>query len=282
LTAPALWFVFLAGLIVVGAVIAVALRGRNGRVGRAGPAAYLGYGLSLVCILVGVTAMGSAVHSVAELVGPASVDFIGIGVEFPPCSVTQSTATTNPAVPSNFVPCINYGTSSSNQASLPVGSSISGASTFGASLGAFPGVSDHNEYISDAVAAALFALVAGIGYRLIWRRTRQLGAGVQQDLVALDQFGASYGYIIAGIAGASLLLFVPVAADAVFRAAAPGIAQASGHADGLREFATFLALSIVAALVLIYHLRYARHLTNAGMDPPNQGPEDGAGPERSE
>ncbi len=273
---------FLVGLIVVAAVIVFALRGRSGRAGRAGPAAYMGYGLSFVCISVGLVAGGIAVHSVSELVGPAPLTFDGIGPEFPPCSSTQSTATTDPAVGTGLVPCVNYGTSSAGQATFPIGTSTSDGGLFSASLVASGGGSDRNQYISDAVAAALFALVAGFAYRWIWRRTRQLHSGMVEDLVALDQFGANYGYLIAGLAAASLLLFVPLAADAVFRAVAPGIAQASGHADGLREFVTFLALSGAAAGLVVYHLRYARALTDAVMDTLNQKSEDNQGPEESE
>ena len=39
-----------------------------------------------------------------------------------------------------------------------------------------------------------------------------------------------------------------------------GINQTYGHADGLRDLVTYLALSVVAGSILMYHLRFARTL----------------------
>ena len=63
------------------------------------------------------------------------------------------------------------------------------------------------------------------------------------------------------LSGLLLLVFVPIAADSIFRGIAPGINQTYSHADGLRDLVTYLALSLVAGFVLVYHLRYARTMT---------------------
>src|SRR5262249_6492637 len=74
------------------------------------------------------------------------------------------------------------------------------------------------------------------------------------------QFGAAYGYLVAALSAVLLLIFVPAAADNVFKAIAPGVNQASGHAEGIRGFVTFAVLSALAAMALVHHLRYAKRL----------------------
>jgi hypothetical protein len=59
---------------------------------------------------------------------------------------------------------------------------------------------------------------------------------------------------------APAMVFVPLSVDSIFRAIAPGVNETSGHADGLRNLVTFLALSALTAAILVYHLRYASRL----------------------
>jgi hypothetical protein len=130
-----------------------------------------------------------------------------------------------------------------------------------------PEILDSNQYISAAVTAGLFALAALIGYLVVWPRSRRVGSESDTDQGRVRQFGIAYGYLVAALAAVSLLIFVPVAADNVFRAIAPGVNQASGHADGIRGFITSAVLSALSAIALVYHLRYTNRLRES--QPPN-------------
>jgi hypothetical protein len=139
-----------------------------------------------------------------------------------------------------------------------LGLGTSGAAGSYLSLSSVP--SGTNHYISVAVAAALFGLATLVGYSLTWRRARQLVDHTGLGEPPVGRLPLNYAYLVAGLAALSLLVFVPVAADSNFRAIAPGVNETSGHADGVRNLITFLALSVLAGGILIYHLRYAATL----------------------
>jgi hypothetical protein len=99
-----------------------------------------------------------------------------------------------------------------------------------------------------------------VGFILTWRRARQLVDDGCLGEAPVGRLPLNYAYLVAGLAALALLVFVPVAADSIFRAIAPGVNETSGHADGVRNLVTFLALSVFAGGILVYHLRYADSL----------------------
>jgi len=294
-------------LVVVAALVAVAISGRNDRSRRVGPAGYFLFGLSLLFLGVTIVSAGVGVHAVSELVGPAPGDanfgyFPDSGDPgFPPCSDTSSSSSTSPitALPSatsttlpaantttpGDTPCVDFGDSGSTSSIDSPASGLSDLSPNGfGDSGGVVSFSDElslsssnstNHSISAAVAAALFAIAAFLGYALVWPRACLLVARSDLD-DGLEQFALGYAYLVAALAAISLVVFLPVAVDNVFRAIAPGINQTSGHAPGGRGLVTFLALSALAAAVLVYHLRLARDLrdpTGFDLDGPD-GDED--------
>ncbi len=68
-------------------------------------------------------------------------------------------------------------------------------------------------------------------------------------------------YLVAGSAAVARLGFVLAVADSIFRAIAPGVNQASGHADSRRNVVTLPALTAMAAGTLVYHLQLAAVLS---------------------
>jgi hypothetical protein len=113
-----------------------------------------------------------------------------------------------------------------------------------------------------SVLGGLFGLTAAAAYGLLWRRARRLigEAGLGNPPIGL--LPITYCYLIAGIAVLSLLVFVPVFADNIFRAIAPGVNETSGHSDGVRNLVTFFVLTGLTGLILRYHLGYLHSLRN--------------------
>jgi hypothetical protein len=263
-------------LTIFGAVVA----GRNGGVRNTAPAAYFLFGLSLVTLTVAVASVGMTVSALSQLVGPSSQSFAPPGF-FPPCA-SVSPSTTSPATGSNSGAATTIvapttvvpGPLPQPPDGIPCPSTIGPGSIYsgvGFSNLTSP-IDDSNHYISVAVAAALFGVVAMVGYFLAWRRARRpssMGAGL--GLPPDGRLPVSYGYLVAALAALSLLVFVPVAADSIFRAVAPGVNETSGHAGGLRSLVTFLTLSAVSAAILRYHLRYAAALRETSPPPGETG-----------
>jgi hypothetical protein len=262
----------LVGVLVVAVLLAIlaaaALRGRTSASRRPGPELYFGYGLSLMCILVTVISVGIAVHSVADLVGP-SPGFSGLGA-------VSNCVVTHPSSNEQFSQCsLPLSSSSSANLTRPLSvypSTSAGSASTGVVLGVI-GSEQTNHEISVAVAAGLFALVAAGGWLLVWPRARRADARATDDVGATATFsplGNAYRYLVAGLAGITLLVIVPVTADSVFRAIAPGVNQTSGHAPGVRDLVTFAALSLLLGAVLVYHLRVAPYrpaVTDPEVDP---------------
>jgi hypothetical protein len=279
------------GVVLVVVVVALIWRGRDEADRRPGPVTYFLYGLSLVCLLVMLVGTGIGVHATAQAIGPSS-SFPSPG-GFPnlqPCPTNDTTTPTTPTttIPSDQLPCINFGQSNSNGESAssgqsessgqsdssgltPVPSAASGS--FGYST-LFANISDRNSYISAAVTAGLFALAGLIGFLLFWPRARRVGGDAEDDQGRVRRFGLAYGYLVSALSAVALLVFVPLAVDNVFRAIAPGVNNASGHGDGVRGFATFAVLSALAAIALVYHLRYANRLREAPPSPDLPPPPD--------
>jgi hypothetical protein len=254
-------------VVVIVAIIGATIAGRNGGV-KAGPAAYFLFGLSLVTLATAVTTAGITVNALTQLVGPTPQSFPAqAGYFAPPCtsapsSTTPTTITDSPTTaPSTTVepfgppptPTVVPGPSCSDVIGLG-GFAPSNSGAIGSFLSS--STDDSNRDISIAVAAALFGIVALVGFAFVWRRARRL---VQEGVgeAAVGRLPVGYAYLVAGLAALSLLVFVPVAADSIFRAIAPGVNETSGHAQGIRDLVTFLVLSAITSAILIYHLRYA-------------------------
>ncbi|HEX6393097.1 MAG TPA: hypothetical protein VFZ97_06620 [Acidimicrobiales bacterium] len=256
-------------LTVIVVVIASAVRA-----GRAHAVAYFVFGLSLVTLATAVSMAGVVTHSVSELVGPApqSIDTGTSGFPCPPPSGSTSPSTPPP----NTLP--SPGSALRPPAAVPGSNGASGLSAFcqsienaqassgdggivsGSTTDLVAPTDDTNHFISVSVLAGLFGVAAAIGYLLLWRRGRTMVMEIGLDQPPLGRLPVTYGYLIAGLAVLSLLVFAPLAADNIFRAIAPGVNETSGHADGVRNLITFLVLSGLTAVILLYHLRYLSSL----------------------
>jgi hypothetical protein len=253
-------------LVALGVVVGLVLRGRATET-RAEPLTHLLHALALVFMLVVIGASGLLVHDVAEVIGPSTVPAVESGPEYPPCdsvSTGVSTATTT-TLP---IPCIQY-PDSSGQSSGDLGSYQSGEATIFAGGGSIIGddqfvdfgTYSNNASISDGVGAGLFLLMAGIGFWLTWPRARRLsGTGTDADI----RLASRYNYLVVGLAALSLLVVVPLATYNIFRAIAPGVTGAYGHADGVRTFASLAVVAGLTALALVHHLRIARPPVGGG------------------
>jgi hypothetical protein len=263
--------VTIAVLVVVVVIVSAALAGRNGTTRSIGPVAVFLFGFSLVTLAVGLATTGIAVHALSQLVGPSPQSFPGPDA-FPPCSVLPAstsiaTTTTIPVDGSAFgsslqsgIPCINV----SGQVT------IDGTNSNPAYVDQFLGIDDtNNHYISEAVAAGLFALTALVGYLWAWRRAKRLTEETGLGQPPVGRLPIGYAYLVVGLAAVALLVLVPLAADSVFRAIAPGLNETSGHADGLRNLVTFVTVSALSAWVASYYLRYANSLRSA-LPPPTE------------
>jgi len=227
------------------AVIAVlVMRGRD-RDERPGPMPYFLHGVALACIIVGVFGAAVTVHSVASLVGPTP-NSSGAISSSGSSGIRQSTSGT---VPGSF--------------SAPDNSFSSNSGTDNSFTSFQPDTSAaRNQNVSDSVTAGLFLVVALIGLRLVWPRAlREVGDRAAADLAL------RYSYFVAGLTALALLVMVPLTADNVFRAIAPGVAAASGHADGVRNLVTFGVVSALLAVILRYHLRYANQFRSGAVPP---------------
>jgi hypothetical protein len=247
------------GVVLVGVVVGLVWRGREGADRRPGPATYFLYGLSLVCLVVVLVGTGVGVHATAQAIGPnSSFPAIGNIEDFPPCP-TADAATPATTIPPDQVPCLYFGQSESGLAPGPSQSSQAGSTAIGSGTLVAP-VTDRNQYISAAVTAGLFALAGLIGYLVVWPRSRRVASESGADQGSIKQFGIAYGYVVAALSAVLLLLFVPLTVDNVFRAIAPGVNETSGHAEGIRGFVTFAVVSALATIGVLYHLRYANKL----------------------
>jgi hypothetical protein len=250
------------GVVLVAVVVGLIWRGRDGVDRRPGPATYFLYGLSLVCLVVVLVGTGIGAHATAQAIGPASPSpNIGNIEDFPPCP-TGDTATPSTTIPPDQLPCLDFGQSESGLIPAPEQSSQASSSAVGYGT-LVANVSDRNQYISAAVTAGLFGLGGLIGYLVVWPRSRRVASESGADQRRNKQFAVAYGYLVAAMSGVLLLIFVPLAIDNVFRAIAPGVNEASGHADGIRGLVTFALLSALATIGLVYHLRYVNKLREA-------------------
>jgi hypothetical protein len=273
-------------VVVVAALIGVAVAGRNGGVRSTGPAAYFLFGLSLVTLTVGVSTAGVTVHAISELVGPTPQTFPNPFSA--PCTATipSTTPTTSPS---------SAGAKTTEPPTLgpfqtpppePVGAcgNIIGLGNLYDTGGPPPNnaflpfsTDNSNHFISLAVAAGLFTIAAFVAYAITWRRARKLSINTALGSPPEGGLPLSYAYLVAGLAALSLLVFVPVAADSIFRAIAPGINETSGHADGLRNLVTYVVLSALTSAILVYHLRYAARIRDAP-SPSGETRETGSSP----
>jgi hypothetical protein len=255
------------GVLLVAVVVGLAWRGRDGFNHRPGPVTYFLYGLSLVCLVIVLVGTGIGIHAAAHAIGPTSPapDFSD-SLPFQPCS-TGDTSAPSTTIPPDQLPCIDFGQSGQSESGLipaPDQSSPDSSSTASGSAVGYASLvadgSDRNQYISAAVIASLFALAGLIGYLVVWPRSRRNGSESGADRRGIKQFAVAYGYLVAALSAVLLLIFVPLAVDNAFRAIAPGVNNASGHADGIRGLVTFAVLSGLATIGLVYHLRYANRL----------------------
>jgi hypothetical protein len=229
-------------VVVIIGVVAVAagtlFAGRSG-LRRAGPAAYFFHTMSLLFLIVGVSTIGISLHAITQLVGPT------------PGSASSSISgqICSPPIPSSVSPLCN----STN------GGQSQGSTGFGDSFAAIKSITD-NQNISTAVDAGFFVVAAAVGYALVWPRSRRLRGADPGTDYAMYRLHLGYNYLVAGLAGLTLVVFLPATADSIFRAAAPGVNGTSGHADGVRNLVTFAVLSAIAGVILWYHLAAARWL----------------------
>ena len=255
---------------VIVVVISSAVRGGEGAE-RAGAVAYFLFGLTLVTLGTGVATAGILTHSVSELVGPTPQTF---DAPYPDCSSSSSNSTgsSSTAPSSTTSTTVADNNSSGLNALCQSISSGSGQALFANGDAATPENSftsfttdDTNHYISLSVLTGLFFLTAAIAYFFSWRRARGMVREVGLGHAPLGRLPVTYAYLIAGLAVLSLLVFVPLTADNIFRAIAPGVNETSGHADGVRNLVTFLVLSGLSAEILWYHLRYLAALRRDAM-----------------
>lgn len=276
LFAPILGILF-GGIVLAVIVVTVvsAVRG-NG----AGAVAYFIYGLCLVSLVIVVTTAGIVTHSVSELVGPgpqiysaAPLDCASPPGTSSPTSLpikafygtggfcygsSQSASAASPSPPATSPPVsspqVPSPPSASPQFSPPgVSSPLVGSSATG---------DDSNHFISVSVLAGLFGVTASATFLLLWRRARRLTNEVGLGDPPVGLLPVTYGYLVAGIAVLSLLVFGPIFADNIFRAIAPGVNETSGHADGLRNLVTYFLLAGLTGFILRYHLQYLKGLRN--------------------
>ncbi len=247
----------LGGYLAFGLVIVVVLVGVlsiRGRGRPLAPKALFLFGICLASLVVGFASFGVSVHAVAGLVGPAS----------PGTSVF-------PITPPD----------GSNADGAPIGSFVSpdqsagfgGAESSAEIESSFGGGDQTNMLISEAVEAGLFAVAALACYVVAWSAAKRLrGPGLDDGFARL---GTGFGYLVAGLAAVTSLILAPLAANNVFRAIAPGVAGAAGHADGVRNAVTFATLLGVSLLILTVHLRYAASFGAgpAGMAAPAGSPD---------
>ena len=251
-------------LTVIVAVIASATRGGKG----AGGAAYFAFGLSLVALGIGVATAGVVTHSVSELVGPTPQSFVSPG--FSPGLTTYCSSSLSPTPPNP--PPVTPGPLTTtiapanppngmNDTTCPYSAGGNGGFYSGSSAPLVADFSDGtNHYTSISVLAGLFLITTAVGYLLAWRRARRMVNEVGLGQPPLGTLPVTYGYLVAGLTALSLLVFVPLAADNVFRAIAPGVNETSGHAGGVRNLVTFGVLGGLSAGILRYHLRYLARL----------------------
>ena len=270
---------------VIVVVIASAVRGGEGA-GRAGAVAYFLFGLSLVTLGTGVATAGILTHSVSELVGPTPQTF---DAPYPDCSSSpssNSTGSSSTAPSSTTSTTVAENNSSGLNAFCQSISSGNGQALFANGGAAIPDNSfssfttdDTNHYISLSVLTGLFFLTAATAYFFSWRRARGMVSEVGLGRAPLGRLPVTYAYLVAGLAVLSLLVFVPLTADNIFRAIAPGVNETSGHADGVRNLVTFLVLSGLSAAILWYHLGYLgalrRDATPISIEPTPQQPGPG-------
>jgi hypothetical protein len=256
---PLLPLVVVVVLIVV--VIGAAAGSRSGAGQSTSPVAYFFYGVSLLCLGIMVSSAGVAIHAVTELVGPAPQGFPVNAFQVPCTTPSSPGPTSSPSTPPDAGLCY--------QNSAPLVGPVS-ADGSGGFVNLIPS-DDRNRDISVAVAAALFGIVALVGYRLVWRRARGLGEEVELGEPPVGRLPLTYAYLVAGLSAVALLVFVPIGADNIFQAIAPGINGANGHANGVRSLVTFTILSALAGVILTYHLRYARSVWDADTHPDDGG-----------
>lgn len=243
---------------VIVVVIASAVRGNRG----VGAVTYFVFGLSLVTLTAGVSVAGVTAHSVSQLVGPTAESFNP--PSFPDCSSISSTTAVPPSLSATtsttVFPSGSSGLSDSCQGLNGNGQALASGGGYAPLNRAFLSASSDatNHFISVSVLAGLFLIVAASAYYLLWRRARQMVVEVGLGEPPVGALPITYGYLVAGLAVLSLLVFVPLFADNIFRAIAPGVNETSGHADGLRNLVTFGVLSGLSALILRYHLGYLR------------------------
>lgn len=124
----------------VGVLVGLGLRSRSPS-GRRNPAAYFHLTMSLIFLIVGITATGVGVYAVAQLIGPAPDYTFGMG-----CVALNCT---------NFYPTV-------------IGNGrvemYSNAVVY----------NPHNVAIAIAVGAGLFLAVAVAGYLVVWPRARRV------------------------------------------------------------------------------------------------------------
>lgn len=263
----------LVGVIFVAVIVVTVVSAVRGN--GAGAVAYFIFGLSLVTLGIGVTTAGMVTHSVSELVGPAPHGYSG--AFSPPCQSSQSTSGSSAATSPTTYPILPNGSSSSGFTEFCQGIGQGGSFANEPSDNSFTSFTsdETNHYISVSVLTGLFGLTAASAYVLLWRRARRLigDAGLGNPPIGL--LPVTYGYLIAGIAVLSLLVFVPVFADNVFRAIAPGVNETSGHADGVRNLVTYFVLAALSGYILRYHLRFLHALRNpTAVTTPPTGPDD--------
>lgn len=126
----------------VGVLFGLAMRSRSPS-GRRNPAAYFHLTMSLIFLIVGITAAGVGVYAAAQLIGPAPDYSFGIGCVSLNCTT--------------FYPTV-IGNGRMEMYSLSY--------------------SPHNIAIDIAIGAALFLAVAVIGYLFTWPRARRLGGQI--------------------------------------------------------------------------------------------------------
>jgi hypothetical protein len=237
-------------LVVIVLVVAIASAVRREDGSGAGPVAFFLFGMSLLTISLGVVSAGVLTYSVSELVGPSPQGiFSAIGSSTNFCS--SSSGSSSSLIPTNSPS--SFSNSNGTNIDLCGNSGSSDLNLAGSN-------SDTDPYISAAVFAGIFLVIAVLGFGLAFSRARRLVGSVGFGRPTVGRLPLTYAFLMAGLAAISLLAFVPIAGDSIFRAIAPGVNGTSGHAGGLRMLVTFAVLSGLSAAILVYHLRMARSL----------------------
>ena len=126
----------------MGVLVGLALRNRSPS-GRRNPAAYFHLTMSLIFMVVGITAVGVGVYAVAQLIGPAPDYSVGMGCVALNCTTVYPNVIGNGRME---LYSVSY--------------------------------SPHNVAIDIAIGAALFLAVAVAGYVFTWPRGRRLGGEI--------------------------------------------------------------------------------------------------------